>query len=56
MPGYDYEYKNSSTVKEGKTLKFPLEAQGVSAKDYEWILEVKSGDHLQQEKVFVHFD
>jgi hypothetical protein len=55
-PGYDYEFKSTSAVKAGKAFKFSLEARGVSAKDYEWIIEVKADGHLQQEKVFVHFD
>jgi hypothetical protein len=55
-PGYDFVYKYRSSVKAGKTFKFPLEARGVSAKDYEWIIEIKTDGHLQQQKVFVHFD
>jgi hypothetical protein len=55
-PGYDYEYKSSSPVKPGKTMKFPLEARGIGAKDSEWIVEIRADGRLQQEKLFVHFD
>jgi len=56
VPGYDFKYEYPSAVKPGKTFKFPIEARGIGSKDYEWIIEVKSAGHLQQEKVFVHFD
>lgn len=56
MPGSDFQYKYFSLVQAGKTFEFPIEARGISVKDYEWILEVKADGHQQQEKLFVHFD
>jgi hypothetical protein len=55
---YDYEYKQGAlaSIKPGKKYRLLLEAQGVSAKDYEWYFEIESAGRLQREKVFVHFD